>query len=182
MIGVVQRWSWTEARNLRCYTVTILRNSPLLVFALSLFVPGLSARIGVFLRDRRGSIDDAARQDFDRVLGATLTLLGLIVGFSFSMAVTRYDQRKSYEEEEANAIGTEYLRVGLLQPSEATKLRDLMTRYLDQRVFVLRIQEQGATRSDQFWNSNISLFTRPVYSERHYLALHTRTDMETSSS
>ena len=139
--------------------MTILRNSPLLVFALSLFVPGLSARIGVFLRDRRGSIDDAARQDFDRVLGATLTLLGLIVGFSFSMAVTRYDQRKSYEEEEANAIGTEYLRVGLLQPSEATKLRDLMTRYLDQRVFVL--QNPGTRR-----NSIRSIL------EQQHLAIH----------
>jgi len=114
--------------------VILLRNSPLLVFVLSLVVLGLSARLGVFFRDRRGSIDDSARQDFDLVLGATLTLLALIIGFSFSMAVTRYDQRRSYEEEEANAIGTEYLRVGLLQAGEAAKLRDLLSRYLDQRI------------------------------------------------
>jgi hypothetical protein len=43
-----------------------------------------------------------------------LTLLALIIGFSFSMAVSRYDQRKSYEEAEANAIGTEYARADLL--------------------------------------------------------------------
>ena len=39
---------------------------------------------------------------------ATLTLLGLIIGFSFSMAIGRYDLRRTYEEAEANAIGTEY--------------------------------------------------------------------------
>jgi hypothetical protein len=51
-----------------------------------------------------------AREDFGVILAATLTLLGLIIGFSFSMAVGRYDQRKNYQEEEANAIGTELVR------------------------------------------------------------------------
>ena len=54
------------------------------------------------------------REDFNMVLAASLTLLGLIIGFSFSMASNRYDQRKGYEEAEANAIGTEYVRAGLL--------------------------------------------------------------------
>ena len=48
------------------------------------------------------------------VQAAALTLLGLIIGFSFSMATGRYDLRKSYEEAEANAIGTEYVRADLL--------------------------------------------------------------------
>jgi hypothetical protein len=39
---------------------------------------------------------------------ATSTLLALVIGFTFSMAVTRYDQRKTLEETEANATGTEY--------------------------------------------------------------------------
>jgi hypothetical protein len=47
-----------------------------------------------------------------------LTLLALIIGFSFSMAVTRYDQRKNTEQE-ANAIGTEYVRADLLSPVDA---------------------------------------------------------------
>src|SRR5262249_34825848 len=54
------------------------------------------------------------RDEFMFLLGGTLTLLGLIIGFTFSMAVSRYDQRKNYEEEEANAIGTEYVRADLL--------------------------------------------------------------------
>jgi hypothetical protein len=45
-------------------------------------------------------------RDFGTILPAALTLLGLIIGFSFSMASSRYDQRKTLDETEANAIGT----------------------------------------------------------------------------
>ena len=68
------------------------------------------------------------------VTNAALTLLALIIGFSFSMAVTRYDQRKNYEEEEANAIGTEYVRADLIPAENAVKLRRLLKAYLDERV------------------------------------------------
>ena len=61
-------------------------------------------------------------------------MLGLIIGFTFSMAVSRYDQRKNYEEEEANAIGTEYVRAGLLPAADAVKVRTMLTDYLDQRI------------------------------------------------
>ena len=88
-------------------------NYPVLFSLLLLVVLWLSARIGTFLRGRRPLKDDE-REDFGVVQTATLTLLGLIIGFSFSMAVGRYDLRKNYEEAEANAIGTEYFRAGLL--------------------------------------------------------------------
>ena len=39
-----------------------------------------------------------------------------LIAFAFSMAVSRYDQRKNYEEQEANAIGTEYVRADQLPP------------------------------------------------------------------
>jgi hypothetical protein len=55
-----------------------------------------------------------------------LTLLGLIIGFSFSMAVNRYDQRKPYEQAEANAIGTEYVRADLLPVADAAKVHTLL--------------------------------------------------------
>ena len=60
--------------------------------------------------------EETERQDFATVLTPALTLLTLVLAFSFSMAVTRYDQRKNYEEAEANAIGTEYVRADLLPP------------------------------------------------------------------
>jgi hypothetical protein len=117
-----------------------LIDSPLLVFALSLFVLWFSERIGAFLHRRRRMEEDA-RQDFGVILAATLTLLGLIIGFSFSMAISRYDQRKNYEEEEANAIGTEYLRTDVLPPAAAARVRGLLKSYLDQRVLFYKTRD-----------------------------------------
>jgi hypothetical protein len=126
-------------------------NFPLLVFVLSFLVLWLSTRIGVFFREGRGNLDEQERDDFDVIQAATLTLLGLIIGFSFSMAISRYDQRKNYEEEEANAIGTEYLRADLLPVADATKVKTLLTNYLDQRIlfYLIRYESQlGAINSE----------------------------------
>lgn len=72
------------------------------------------------------------------VQAATLTLLGLIIGFSFSMAVSRYDLRKHCEEAEANAIGTEYVRAGLLPAGNAALVRSDLGKYLDLRILFYR--------------------------------------------
>src|SRR6201987_4137728 len=111
-----------------------LRDFPLLVFVVSLAALWFSARIGVILRKRFRPVEEEERQDLATVEAATLTLLGLIIAFSFSMAIGRYDQRKNYEAEEANAIGTEYVRADLLQATEAEKVHKLLKEYLRQRV------------------------------------------------
>ncbi len=107
---------------------------PLLVFAISFVALWLSARAGWWFRSRQGTLDAELREDFGFILAATLTLLGLIIGFSFSMATGRYDQRKNYEEAEANAIGTEYVRADLLPAADAVRVRGLLRDYLDQRI------------------------------------------------
>jgi len=107
---------------------------PALVLVLSFIVLALSARLGAFFGKRGQLSEGAVREDFGIIQGATLTLLGLIIGFTFSMALTRYDQRKNLEEEEANAIGTEYARAGLLPPGDTAKVRPLLIAYLDQRI------------------------------------------------
>jgi hypothetical protein len=109
-------------------------DSPLTVFALSFVFFWISAQAGAFLNRKRNAPDEDERQDLGVVLTASLTLLGLIIGFSFSMAVTRYEHRKDYEEDEANAIGTEYWRAMLLPPAQAETLRTLLAAYLAQRV------------------------------------------------
>jgi hypothetical protein len=78
---------------------------------------------------------EAERKDLDIALTATFTLLALIVGFSFSMATTRYDLRKTYEEAEASSIATAYLRADFLPNTGAVKLRELLKTYVRQRVF-----------------------------------------------
>src|ERR1022692_4980029 len=82
------------------------------------------------------------REDFNIVEAATLTLLGLIIGFSFSMATTRYDLRKNYEEAEANAIGTEYVRAGLLPAADAAGVRGQLEKYLELRLLFYRTRNQ----------------------------------------
>jgi hypothetical protein len=118
---------------------------PLLVFALSFVVMWLSAWFGVFLLRKR-LLHESVRDDFGLVLAATLTLLGLIIGFSFSMATNRYDQRKNYEEAEANAIGTEYARADLLPAKDAAKARALLRSYLDQRVLFYVVRDERQIR------------------------------------
>lgn len=108
--------------------------NPFPTFAFFFVALWLSAHIGAYYRRRHQNLREGEREDAGIILTATLTLLGLIIGFSFSMAVTRYDQRKNYEEEEANAIGTEYVRAGLLPAPDAMKVRGLLRTYLDQRV------------------------------------------------
>ncbi len=115
---------------------------PLFVFVISFFVLSFSVWIGRSLSKRHRTLETADREDFGVILAATLTLLGLIIGFTFSMAVSRYDQRKNYEEEEANAIGTEYLRADLLPAVDAAKVRTLLLNYLEQRILFY------ATRDD----------------------------------
>jgi hypothetical protein len=53
-------------------------------------------------------------------------LLALIIGFSFSIAIGRYEQRRDYEEAEAKAIGTEYVRADFLASTDAAKVRVLL--------------------------------------------------------
>lgn len=105
----------------------------------------LSTQIGASLRQRRPLKDDE-REDLNVVQGATLTLLGLIIGFSFSMAISRYDQRKNYEEAEANAIGTEYVRAGLMPAVNATVVRAQLKRYLALRILFYRTRIDGGLR------------------------------------
>ncbi|MBS0525459.1 MAG: hypothetical protein JSS04_17650 [Proteobacteria bacterium] len=106
---------------------------PLPVFAITLVGLLIAAWLGSWIRSR-ASLDEKQRDDFSLILASTLTLLGLLIGFSFSMAASRYDQRKNLEEAEANAIGTEYLRADLLAEADRDKVRDLLKRYLDLRI------------------------------------------------
>ena len=115
--------------------MSVILDRPLVIFGVSLVVQWLAAYIGDLLRRRRRAPPSAVeREDFSTIQTPTLTLLALIVGFSFSMAVSRYDQCKNLEEAEANAIGTEYVRADLLPSADAARVRDLLTKYLDQRI------------------------------------------------
>jgi hypothetical protein len=109
-------------------------NFPLLVFLTAFGLLALTTRIGDALRRRVGLPRENSQTDAALLLSATLTLLYFIIGFSFSMAISRYDNRKNCELAEAVAIGTANSRADLLPPEEAAKTRALLKRYLDQRL------------------------------------------------
>ena len=107
---------------------------PFIVLAVSFVLLWLASLVGYRLGVRMRNPGESTGDDFKFVLGGTLTLLGLIIGFTFSMAVSRYDLRKNYEEQEANAIGTAYVRADLLPVADVVKARGLLTNYLRQRI------------------------------------------------
>jgi len=119
-----------------------LMDSPYLVFLAAFVLLFLANRLGILVRRRRGADDPNEREDLGVVITTTLSLLGLIIGFTFSMAIGRYDQRKNLEEEEANAIGTEYLRAELLPAPDAAKLKSLLATYLDVRIAFYRASDR----------------------------------------
>ena len=139
-----------------------LTNTPLLLFAVTLAATSLASAAGLWLRSRAPLSSGAQQDDFDKIATATLTLLALIIGFSFSLAASRYDQRKNLEEEEANAIGTEFLRADVLPPADAANVRRLLVAYLDQRILYFtnadatqlgRINQRTNQLQDQLWKA-----------------------------
>lgn len=122
---------------------------PPVLLAVALVVLCGAAFVGDLLRDKVRPVDGTERADLDIVLTATLTLLGLLLGFTFSMAVSRYDQRKNFEAAETNAIATEFRRADLIPEPERTQVRDLLTRYTDERIHYYRIGEVGTGVVDQ---------------------------------
>jgi hypothetical protein len=81
---------------------------------------------------------EAATKGFGAIEGALFALLGLILAFLFSGALARFDARRHLIVEEANDIGTAWLRLDLLPPETQPPLRDLFRRYLDSRLEVYR--------------------------------------------
>src|SRR5690242_11103442 len=114
---------------------------PLFILVISFVLQSFAAYCGHLIRKRR-TIEQPENTDFPILLSASLTLLALVIGFSFAMAIDRYDQRKNYEEAEANAIGTEYLRAQLLPSPEATTVRKFLIEYTTLRIRFYRERDQ----------------------------------------
>ena len=114
--------------------MTALINHPQVFCLVSFLAMALLAWLGRWLSQRFHRLEEQDKEMALLVLSATLTLLGLIIGFSFSMATSRYDLRKQYEEEEANAIGTEYVRLDFLPGAQSAAAKQVMLQYLDARI------------------------------------------------
>ena len=112
-----------------------------IVIVLLLFATEIGFRLG-----RRGQSkgNEPARSQINTLQAASLGLLALLLGFTFSMAVTRFDTRKQLVLDEANAIGTTYLRAQLLPDPSRKEVSNLLRRYVDVR---LEFYQAGINRA-----------------------------------
>ncbi len=85
-----------------------------------------------FLLGRKA--ETAADQQTGVVQAAAFTLVGLLLAFSFSMALGRFDSRRAITLQEANSIGTTALRSGLLEAKTAVAMRDDLHQYASARI------------------------------------------------
>ena len=107
-------------------------------YAASLFVGMLCCleigrRIGLRRHARKG---DAG--GFGAAESAIFALFGLLIAFTFSGAAARFDSRRAQIADEANAIGTAYLRVDLLSPADQPDVRRMFREYVDSRLAIYR--------------------------------------------
>jgi hypothetical protein len=92
-------------------------------------------RLGLRRVAREG---EAAQAGTSALAGAVYGLLALLIAFTFSGATSRFDSRRHQVVEEANAIGTAYLRLDMVSPAAQPALRDSFRRYLDARIAAYR--------------------------------------------
>jgi hypothetical protein len=143
-----------------------LLDYPVLIFVVSFAALWFADWVGTRLRTRRESFSEKERPDFDVVLSAALTLLGLVIGFSFSMAINRFELRNDFEEAEANSIETAYLRAELLPAEDTARIQALLRQYTDLRIqfYLQGHRETGriATDTDQVQKELWSAVRRPA--------------------
>ncbi|SEB87002.1 hypothetical protein [Terriglobus roseus] len=106
-------------------------------FALVLCLLIAATFAGLWLRVRYQASVEREGTSLKTLEGAVLALLGLLLGFTFSMAVSRYDLRKQLEIAEANDLGTLWLRTSLLSDGGRVAEQGLLRRYVPIRISFL---------------------------------------------
>ena len=143
-------------------------NLPILFgFSIVLFLLIFEAgyRIG---RKRRTAIDEPTRAWVTAIYSAILAMLGLLLGFSWAMAQQRFEARRQLVVEEANAIGTTYLRAQWLPQPHRGDVSNLLRQYVDVRLpkgFESRNMEEVVRETsvlserlqDQLWMQAVDL-------------------------
>ena len=113
----------------------------LIISLLLLVLSETGYRLGVISRRKNAH---AAESLGGSVQGAVLGLLGLLLGFSFAMSVGRYDVRRALVNEEANSIGTTWLRADFLPTPAREEIRNLLVNYT--RLRIERVANAGSEK------------------------------------
>lgn len=118
-------------------------------------------------RKARAQLDDAGKSQANSLQSAIIGLLALLLAFTLSMAISRYDTRRQLVLDEANAIGTTYLRAKMLPPPYATDAANLLRQYVANRLEFFdagidqaRLQaanDQAAHLQQQLWSIAVAV-------------------------
>jgi hypothetical protein len=103
--------------------------------------------LGVFLGHRVRHLSESLKEPFGVLQGALLGVVGLLLAFGLSLAVSRYENRRSNIVSEANAIGTTYLRAQTLAEPIRSRSLDLLVSYTRSAVR-LSTQVPGSVEAD----------------------------------
>jgi hypothetical protein len=127
--------------------IWFLVEAAILLVSIGIFVAALEIGYRLGLR-RQVSTDEPDKTHANALNGATLGLLALLLGFSFAMAVSRYENRKTLMVDQANAIGTATLRGSLLAQPHADRTAALFRDYIDTR-FLFNASVRGSKGVDE---------------------------------
>jgi len=107
-----------------------------------------------------------AKSQLGAVEGGILALLGLLLGFTMSMAVTRFEVRKQLVLDEANAIQTSYLRTRLIPAPDSTEIANLLREYVVVRLHYADVvddldqlqttREEAEHLQNEFWTRAVA--------------------------
>jgi len=94
----------------------------------------LGRKLRQFLRRRAGTVSDHGPEGVDYLLSSVFSLLGLLIAFTFGMALDRYETRRDLVVQEANAIGTAHIRTAFAAEPVRTQLREQLEAYAKTRL------------------------------------------------
>jgi hypothetical protein len=122
------------------------------IFIFTFFIALLSFEGGVLLGKKHRPVSaQEDRSPIGSIVSATLALLAFLLAFTFNLSTSKFDNRRELVIEEANAIGTTYLRAGYLAEPYQTEIRSLLREYVATRLAALQPGrlEQAIKRSDE---------------------------------
>ena len=145
-----------------------LLGAPMPLIAVVLYAAMIvAALVGSFLQGRRADPKEGRSSDEGYIVSSVMGLLALLVGFTFAVAIDRFDARRQLVLAESNAIGTTYLRTQLLPEPHRTHISGLLKDYTDNRVALAQegrrdVPSDRMQRSDQLitelWSATVSAF------------------------
>jgi hypothetical protein len=133
------------------------RLDPLLICLVLMGVLITALEFGFWAKGRKGDSDSIEKGDIALILGAVMTLLALLLGFTYSMSAARFETRRQLVVDEANAIGTTYLRAKTLPEPRSSQIQEWLRQYTALRVEITRMTDYSSEKMNEADNRSKEL-------------------------